>query len=188
LRSAPIGRTGNAYIVNREYVFQSRPCSEGRALGASAIDPAQFGGGVTVVEMTIRNGDKRRYAGSWLKENKQSLVINQCPIAFMTSLFALRRTEVPIILINAIDAIGTHGKIEAVSRYSGDKILVTIEDDGPGLSDDMLRKVFDPFFTTKDPGKGTGLGLWVSHNIIWKMGGSIHVLAGPWLSTGSLCC
>jgi two-component system NtrC family sensor kinase len=52
-------------------------------------------------------------------------------------------------------------------------------DDGPGLSDEMLRKIFDPFVTTKDPGKGTGLGLWVSHNIISKMGGSIQVENHP---------
>jgi two-component system NtrC family sensor kinase len=53
--------------------------------------------------------------------------------------------------------------------------VVTIKDDGPGLSDDMLRNAFDPFFTTKEPGKGTGLGLRVSHNSITKMDGSIHV-------------
>jgi two-component system NtrC family sensor kinase len=79
------------------------------------------------------------------------------------------------LLTNAIDAIGSGGTIEATSRCSGDKIVVTIKDDGPGLSDDMLRNAFDPFFTTKEPGKGTGLGLWVSHNIITKMDGSIHV-------------
>jgi two-component system NtrC family sensor kinase len=79
------------------------------------------------------------------------------------------------LLTNAIDAIGSGGAIEATSRCSGDKIVVAIKDDGPGLSDDILRNVFDPFFTTKEPGKGTGLGLWVSHNIITKMDGSIHV-------------
>jgi two-component system NtrC family sensor kinase len=78
-------------------------------------------------------------------------------------------------LTNAIDAIGSGGTIEATSRCSGDKIVVTIKDDGPGLSDDMLRNAFDPFFTTKEPGKGTGLGLRVSHNSITKMDGSIHV-------------
>jgi two-component system NtrC family sensor kinase len=83
------------------------------------------------------------------------------------------------LLTNAIDAIGSGGTIEAASRYSDDKIVVTIKDDGPGLSDEMLRKIFDPFVTTKDPGKGTGLGLWVSHNIISKMGGSIQVKNRP---------
>lgn len=71
------------------------------------------------------------------------------------------------LLTNAIDAIG-----------SGDKIVVTIKD-GAGLNDDMLRNVFDPFFTTKEPGKDTGLGLWVNHNIISKMDGSIRVNKNP---------
>jgi two-component system NtrC family sensor kinase len=79
------------------------------------------------------------------------------------------------LLTNAIDAIGSGGTIEATSRCTSDKIVVTLKDDGPGLSDGMLRNAFDPFFTTKEPGKGTGLGLWVSHNIIAKMDGSTHV-------------
>jgi two-component system NtrC family sensor kinase len=83
------------------------------------------------------------------------------------------------LLTNAIDAIGSGGTIETTSRCASDKIVVTIKDDGPGLSDDMLRRVFDPFVTTKDSGKGTGLGLWVSHNIISKMGGSIQVKNNP---------
>ncbi len=83
------------------------------------------------------------------------------------------------LLTNAIDAIGSNGTIEVASWRSDDHIVVTIKDDGPGLSEDMMRKIFDPFFTTKDPGKGTGLGLWVSHNIIAKMGGGIHVKNNP---------
>jgi two-component system NtrC family sensor kinase len=347
LRSAQIGRTGDAFIINRDGLYQTRPRFEGNVLGTSAIDPGQFGGGVPVVSISDWNGDERLYAGSWLKDNKWLLVINQRPLALMSSLFALRRTEILIItlgflaivgttifttrlaidrlkttdqemvelnaqlvqsdklaalgkmaagvaheinnplvvilqktgwiedlledikfgdgeeideirksiakieehverarkvvhnmlayarrmeprledvdlnetirqtvtfldnharinnidihmdldesipiiasdqaqlqqiflnlLSNAIDAIGSGGTIEARSRCSGDKIVVTIKDDGPGLSDDMLGNVFDPFFTTKEPGKGTGLGLWVSHNIITKMDGSIHV-------------
>jgi two-component system NtrC family sensor kinase len=347
LRSAQIGRTGDAFIINRDGLYQTRSRFKGNVLGTSAIDPEQFGGGVSVVSMSDWNGDERLYAGSWLKDNKWLLVINQRPLALMSSLFALRRTEILIItlgflaivgttifttrlaidrlkrtdqemvelnaqlvqsdklaalgkmaagvaheinnplvvilqktgwiedlledvefregedideirksiatieehverarkvvhnmlvyarrmeprledvnlnktisqtvtfldnharinnidihldldesipiiasdraqiqqiflnlLTNAIDAIGSGGTIDATSRRSGDKIVVTIKDDGPGISDDMLRNVFDPFFTTKEPGKGTGLGLWVSHNIITKMDGSIHV-------------
>jgi two-component system NtrC family sensor kinase len=83
------------------------------------------------------------------------------------------------LLTNAIDAIGSNGSIDVVSRRSADKMVVNIKDDGPGLSEEALRKIFDPFFTTKDVGKGTGLGLWVSHNIIAKMGGSIYVKNNP---------
>ena len=54
-------------------------------------------------------------------------------------------------------------------------IHVDITDNGPGIPKDQQKKVFDPFFTTKQTGKGTGLGLWVSYDIIAKMGGSISL-------------
>jgi two-component system NtrC family sensor kinase len=52
---------------------------------------------------------------------------------------------------------------------------MVIADSGPGISEQMQKKVFDPFFTTKSTGKGTGLGLWISYNIIEKMGGSLSL-------------
>jgi two-component system NtrC family sensor kinase len=59
------------------------------------------------------------------------------------------------------------------SRVIGPVIHVRITDNGPGIPEEMQKKVFDPFFTTKAASKGTGLGLWVSYNIIEKLGGSI---------------
>ncbi len=52
-------------------------------------------------------------------------------------------------------------------------VRVTVEDNGIGIADADLPVVFDPFFTTKDPGRGTGLGLSVSHAIVENMGGRI---------------
>jgi two-component system NtrC family sensor kinase len=79
------------------------------------------------------------------------------------------------LISNAIDAIGKDGRIRVKSVRSGAEILVNVSDNGPGIPEDMQRKVFDPFFTTKSGGKGTGLGLWVSYSIMEKMGGKISL-------------
>jgi len=83
------------------------------------------------------------------------------------------------ILSNAIDALEEKAentpegstswqpKIEVITKAVGDsKIEVLIRDNGPGVPDSLLEKIFDPFFTTKAVGKGTGLGMSISHEII----------------------
>ena len=78
------------------------------------------------------------------------------------------------LISNAIDAVDKDGLIQVKSRRTDSYILVSIIDNGPGIPEKEQRKVFDPFFTTKRAeGKGTGLGLWVSHNIMEKLGGNI---------------
>jgi two-component system sensor histidine kinase HupT/HoxJ len=57
-------------------------------------------------------------------------------------------------------------------------VVITVEDNGPGIPGDDLDAVFDPFFTTKPPGKGTGLGLFVCARLIEGMGGTIAVANG----------
>lgn len=79
------------------------------------------------------------------------------------------------LMTNAIDVIGSEGLIEVTSRKVDSFINVDITDNGPGITEDVQKKVFDPFFTTKETGQGTGLGLWVSYDIITKMGGNISI-------------
>ncbi len=80
---------------------------------------------------------------------------------------------------NAIDAIGQNGEITIRSERADSEIRISVADDGPGIPEHMQRKVFDPFFTTKSAGKGTGLGLWISYNIIEKMGGKMALQSKP---------
>ncbi len=79
------------------------------------------------------------------------------------------------LIINAIDAIEKDGLIHIKTQKDDSRIVISIKDNGPGISKENLQKVFDPFFTTKEAGKGTGLGLSASYNIIEKLGGAITV-------------
>ena len=58
-------------------------------------------------------------------------------------------------------------------------VWASIQDDGPGVPEEILEKIFDPFFTTKRPGRGTGLGLSISLAIVREHGGDIQVQAPP---------
>jgi two-component system NtrC family sensor kinase len=347
VRAAQVGKTGDAFIINGEGLYQTKPRFEGTTLSASRLDPNLFGGRATVVEKQDEKGNAILYGGSWLKSDKWLLVISQDLAEEMTGLFATRNVAIFLILLgitaivlatvfttrltvnrlkesddkmntlnvqlmqsdklaalgkmaagvaheinnplavilqktgwmedlldeeqfresknidefrnsikkieehverarkvvhnmlgyarrmephqedvdindtvrqtisildnyarinnieirvdlssdlpiiasdqaqlqqvflnlisNAIDAIGKDGLIIVKSLRSGDEIQVSVADNGPGIPEDLQRKVFDPFFTTKASGKGTGLGLWISYSIVEKMGGTITV-------------
>jgi signal transduction histidine kinase len=84
------------------------------------------------------------------------------------------------ILDNAADALEGKGRIILRTRRHEDEVVVELEDNGPGIPAEIQRKLFDPFFTTKGPGKGTGLGLNISYNIIvQKHRGDIRVRSAP---------
>lgn len=84
------------------------------------------------------------------------------------------------IIDNAIDAMDGHGEITLRTRHDDQWVYVEIEDNGPGIPKEIQPNLFDPFFTTKDPGKGTGLGLNISHNIIvQKHNGRIDLHSEP---------
>jgi two-component system NtrC family sensor kinase len=83
------------------------------------------------------------------------------------------------MIMNAADAVEGKGTITMITRNirdnSGDWVEIEFRDTGPGIDNENLAKIFEPFFTTKPVGKGTGLGLAVSHGIIHEHGGSISV-------------
>jgi two-component system C4-dicarboxylate transport sensor histidine kinase DctB len=95
---------------------------------------------------------------------------------------AVRLQHVFMNLIgNAIDALS--GRPDPLVRVTvavaGETVTIVVEDNGPGIAEADLPKIFDPFFTTKDVGKGLGLGLSISYNIIRDFGGSIAAANRP---------
>ncbi|MBF0169196.1 MAG: PAS domain S-box protein [Alphaproteobacteria bacterium] len=77
---------------------------------------------------------------------------------------------------NALDALEevASPRLKLSVRKEGAHAVAVVEDNGPGIAADSLLKLFDPFFTTKPPGRGTGLGLWISWNIVKDHGGAIE--------------
>ena len=83
------------------------------------------------------------------------------------------------ILDNAIDAMDGKGEITLRTRSEGEFVIIELEDNGPGIPAEIQDKIFSPFFTTKAVGKGTGLGLNISWNIIQRHAGEIKVTSHP---------
>jgi PAS domain S-box-containing protein len=82
------------------------------------------------------------------------------------------------LLINAEHALkGRKGKRRLVLRTQrvGDRIVASVSDTGPGVPEELSRRLFEPFFTTKPVGEGSGLGLAISHGIIRQHGGHLRL-------------
>jgi two-component system, NtrC family, sensor kinase len=71
---------------------------------------------------------------------------------------------------------GLTPQVTVSTKNLGDKIVISVSDNGPGIHDSIKDKIFQPFFTTKPTGQGTGLGLSLSYDIVKAHGGEIKVL------------
>jgi signal transduction histidine kinase len=70
------------------------------------------------------------------------------------------------IIDNAVDAMNGRGEIRIRTYQTDGRVVVEIIDNGPGIPEEIQFRIYEPFFTTKPPGKGTGLGLHISHDIV----------------------
>jgi two-component system cell cycle sensor histidine kinase/response regulator CckA len=103
------------------------------------------------------------------------------------------------LVLNARDALprGGHIRISAYNRdvavgelsshdgdvAAGEYVVLVIEDDGLGISPEIMPRLFEPFLTTKGAGKGTGLGLATCYGIVKQVGGAIRVESDPGVGT-----
>jgi len=127
-----------------------------------------------------------RFVSGELKEKNIALDTNLFPgqkVWFNRNQFILVLVN---LLENAIDALeekkfadGIKPTITIASRLEGDRSLIFIRDNGPGIKPENQAKIFDPFFTTKDVGKGTGLGLSNCFGILRGYGSTIAVNSVP---------
>jgi CheY-like chemotaxis protein len=93
------------------------------------------------------------------------------------------------LVINACDAMNSEGHIDVSVQVAapppsevrqfdlppGPLALLTVSDDGPGMTPEVLARCLEPFFTTKDRGRGTGLGLATVYGLVRERGGQLHI-------------
>ena len=80
------------------------------------------------------------------------------------------------LLLNAVQAMPDGGAINvAATLEPNDLLRVDVSDTGKGIPKENMERIFEPFFSDKPPGEGTGLGLFVTRQLVEKLGGTIEV-------------
>jgi two-component system, sensor histidine kinase RegB len=90
------------------------------------------------------------------------------------------------VLSNALDASAADQGVELGARVYGAELEVSVLDRGEGMDPERLRRALDPFFTTKEPGRGMGLGLYLSASTAERLGGSLTLRSSPGAGTRAL--
>ncbi|WP_153555707.1 ATP-binding protein [Roseimaritima sediminicola] len=78
------------------------------------------------------------------------------------------------LIHNGLDAGGEESRVRIATRLDADDVVLEITDRGAGMSSDVLGRIGEPFFTTKEPGRGMGLGLYLTRNVISRLGGKME--------------
>ncbi len=80
---------------------------------------------------------------------------------------------------NAVDAGGANSIITLTCRRDNRFLYFEVEDQGQGMDEKTLSRAVEPFFTTKEPGKGLGLGLFLTKTAAERFGGYLHIDSTP---------
>ncbi|NLY94527.1 MAG: hypothetical protein GXY23_10930 [Myxococcales bacterium] len=100
------------------------------------------------------------------------------------------------LAVNARDAMPQGGRLRISTRASNlgdpelsvsETIILTVEDEGVGMSEEVMSRAFEPFFTTKEAGRGTGLGLPTVYGIVTGLGGRVEIDSAPGEGTRVRC-
>jgi CheY-like chemotaxis protein len=87
------------------------------------------------------------------------------------------------LTVNARDSMSDGGRLEISTALEGDLAMLSVADEGSGISPEALPHIFEPFYTTKSDGRGTGLGLATVYGIIEQAEGRIDVQSAPGVGT-----
>ena len=93
----------------------------------------------------------------------------------------LLRQSILNLVKNGLEALGRGGKLTVSTRRVDDHVEIAIQDTGPGIASDVGKRLFEQFFTTKP--QGTGLGLYISRQIIEEHGGTLRWESAPGTGT-----
>jgi len=80
---------------------------------------------------------------------------------------------------NAVEATPSGGRVRAAARAQGDALVIEVADTGPGIPPESVPRLFEPFYSLKAVGKGTGLGLVISKDLVEKQGGTLTAANRP---------
>jgi PAS domain S-box-containing protein len=147
-------------------VRDMRDLSQGRSLAVEPLDLNALLDGVVRMAATQRRGAVE------IVERYGTLA----PIAANAG--QLRQVFLNLV-VNAIQAVGERGRVEIETAPERDGLCVRVRDDGPGIAPEHRDRLFVPFFTTKPEKEGTGLGLFLSYQIVQGHGGEIRVRSQP---------
>lgn len=90
------------------------------------------------------------------------------------------------LLSNALDASAPEQSVALIARVELGRLEFIVLDQGEGMDPERLRRAQDPFFTTKEPGRGMGLGLYLSSSVVARLGGALELASSPGRGTRAL--
>ncbi|GAB2617419.1 sensor histidine kinase [Belliella aquatica] len=114
---------------------------------------------------------------SLIKEDFTRVVINLCNNAFDAMREKVKKYQVPSTEYNDRAVVDGNylPKLKVTTMLEKGWVRLSLEDNGPGIRDEIKDKIFQPFFTTKKGTEGTGLGLSITHDIVKTHGGEINI-------------
>lgn len=137
------------------------------------------------VETNIRSAVERVHAFVKYKIGKGGITFrNQVP-EDLDCIFDVHDLQQLLLnlFINAIHAMDSGGVLTVKASRDNEAVAIEVVDTGCGIPPEHVGRVFDPFFTTKPTGEGTGLGLWLTYEIVRNYDGDIAVESA--VGTGS---